>query len=104
MLVHVADVARTIRHPRILDDEDEGVSERFTEVFRRRFDVAPATDVDRVSMEDGDTVLELAGENARRKLQADALLVATGKGPEHGSSGRRGWRHPAGRRGFCPDR
>jgi mycothione reductase len=75
------DVTFVVRGPRLLDDEDEDVSERFTEVFRRRFDVAVATDVERVRAEDGETVLELAGQDAPRELPVDALLVATGRVP-----------------------
>jgi mycothione reductase len=75
------DVTFVVRGPRLLDDEDEDVSERFTEVFQRRFDVALATDVERIRVENGNTILELADQAANRELPVDALLVATGRIP-----------------------
>jgi mycothione reductase len=75
------DVTFVVRGPRLLDDEDEDVSEQFTEVFQRRFDVALATDVERIRVENGNTILELASPGATRELPVDALLVATGRIP-----------------------
>src|ERR687897_543604 len=71
------DVTFLIRGPRLLDEEDEDVSERFTKVFQRRFDVALETGVERVRSDDGAIVLELAGQDGSRELGVDALLVAT---------------------------
>jgi mycothione reductase len=75
------DVTFLIRGPRLLDEEDEDVSERFTKVFQRRFDVALETGVERVRSDDGAIVLELAGRDGSRELAVDALLVATGRVP-----------------------
>jgi mycothione reductase len=75
------DVTFVVRGPLLLDDEDEDVSRRFTEVFRRRFDVAPAINVERARAETGQIILDLAGEGATRELRVDALLVATGRVP-----------------------
>lgn len=81
MLVHVADVARTISRRSAGRRGGRGRLGRFTEVFRRRFDVAIGTSVARTRTEEGSVVLELAGDDPRGELRVDALLVATGRVP-----------------------
>jgi mycothione reductase len=75
------DVTFIVRGQRLLDDEDDDVSDRFTRILQRRFDLALETEVERVRMEDGDIGLELTGQNGPRELTVDALLIATGRVP-----------------------
>jgi pyruvate/2-oxoglutarate dehydrogenase complex dihydrolipoamide dehydrogenase (E3) component len=75
------DVTFVVRGQRLLDEEDDDVSARFTEVFRRRFDLALETTVVHASTEGSEIVLAIDGDGARPELRADALLVATGRVP-----------------------
>ncbi len=65
------------RSARMVRAEDAEVSERFTEVFRRRVDYRPTTVPERVDHVDGTFVLTVDGVEERY----DQLLVATGRRP-----------------------
>jgi mycothione reductase len=75
------DVTFIVRGERLLDDEDDDVSDRFTRTYQRRFDVALETEVGRVRASNGEITLELNGHDGSREHVVDALLVATGRVP-----------------------
>jgi mycothione reductase len=69
------------RGARLLDDEDDDVSSRFTQAYARRFDLRLDADVRRASQRGSELVLELERAGAREEVSGDALLVATGRVP-----------------------
>jgi mycothione reductase len=69
------------RGPRLLSDEDDDVSSRFTQAYARRFDLRLNADVRRASRRGSELVLELERDGAREEVNGDALLVATGRVP-----------------------
>jgi mycothione reductase len=69
------------RGPRLLSDEDDEVSSRFTQAYARRFDLRLNADVRRASRRGSELVLELEHDGAREEVNGDALLVATGRVP-----------------------
>ena len=72
------------RSPRLLSREDEQVSERFTQLLGRRVDVRTSTEVQRVerrSSGDGVRLTVRDGEGSETVVEADLLLVATGRRP-----------------------
>ncbi len=75
------EVTFLLRGDRFLDDEDEDVSERFTEVFRRRFDVRLGTEIAGARPDGKAIVLELASGDEKQELSVDCLLMATGRIP-----------------------
>lgn len=82
-LAHVFDAAGsevTIinRSKNLLRAQDDDISERFTKVYGERFNLACGHLPTRVSMDGGEYVIELDGDD---EVRADALLVATGRVP-----------------------
>jgi dihydrolipoamide dehydrogenase len=75
------DVTIVNRGPRLLRQEDDDVSARFTEVYQRRFTVLLDTTVRRAHRERDEIVLEVASDEEGRTLSADALLLAVGRVP-----------------------
>ena len=72
------------RSPRLLSREDEQVSERFTQLLGRRVDVRTSTEVRRVDRRpsgDGVRVTVRDGQGSESVVEADLLLVATGRRP-----------------------
>ncbi len=70
------------RGGRLLRNEDADISDRFTEVYGERFDLVLGTADHRVSQDAGGTItMELTHDGAARTIEADALLVATGRVP-----------------------
>jgi mycothione reductase len=69
------------RGPRLLGDEDDDVSSRFTQAYARRFDLRLDAEVRRASRRDAELVLEIDRDGAREEVTGDALLVATGRVP-----------------------
>ncbi len=71
------------RSPGLLRAEDEQVSERFTELLSRRVDVRLDRRVDRVeAREQGRVaVLTVDGDDVKETVEADVLLMATGRVP-----------------------
>jgi mycothione reductase len=76
-----SDVTVLNRSDRLLRGEDEDVSERFTELARRRWDVRLRTEVARAEEYDRGVRLHLVhdGEPVEKPLDVDLLLVATGR-------------------------
>ncbi|SDV04842.1 mycothione reductase [Microlunatus sagamiharensis] len=72
------------RSPQLLSREDAQVSERFTELLGRRVDVRTSTEVQRVDRRpsgDGVVVTARTKEGVESTIEADVLLVATGRTP-----------------------
>jgi mycothione reductase len=69
------------RGPRLLSDEDDDVSSRFTQAYARRFDLRLDAEVTTVSRRGSDIALRLQRDGQREEVVGDALLVATGRIP-----------------------
>ncbi|MFP5321960.1 MAG: mycothione reductase [Acidimicrobiia bacterium] len=70
------------RGNRLLRSEDAEISERYTELAGRRFDLHLSTAITSVRRnDDGSIGLELAGPDGASTLEVDELLVATGRIP-----------------------
>ena len=69
------------RGPRLLRQEDDDISQRFTEVYQRRFQMLLNTTVKRASRRDGEIVLDLASGAGEASVTGDALLLAVGRVP-----------------------
>lgn len=75
------DVTFVVRSGRMLRGEDTDISARFTELASQRWDVRLDTKVLRATSNGGVTRLDLEGPRGAEVLEADALLVATGRRP-----------------------
>ena len=69
------------RRPTLLRGEDLQVAERFTEIYRKRFDMILGGQVSEVSTQDGEINLDVDVGGTSRMVVADALLVATSRVP-----------------------
>lgn len=69
------------RGHRLLQAEDDEISERFTELAARRFDLALGSTVQKVSKSAHGIVVELECDGGPRTIEGDALLVASGRIP-----------------------
>ncbi len=69
------------RRSTLLREEDEEVSSAFTEVFRNKLDFIPNATVQEVRHSRGGVALTVEGSGARRTVEAEALLFATGRIP-----------------------
>ena len=69
------------RGPRLLSDEDEEVSSRFTQAYARRFDLRLDANVTAVSRRGSDIALRLERDGQPDEVVGDALLAATGRVP-----------------------
>lgn len=69
------------RGQHLLSRHDASIRERFTEHFRTRFDVQLNSAVQRVSATDAGIALDLATPSGPRRIEAEVLLVATGRMP-----------------------
>ncbi len=69
------------RGPTLLRGEDEDVARRFTEVYQRRFNLLLNAQVERASVQNGETVLEVWVDGRTQQVRGDVLLMATGRVP-----------------------
>jgi mycothione reductase len=69
------------RGQRLLSDEDDDISSRFTQAYARRFDLRLDAEVRRASRRGSGLVLEIECGGEREEVSGDALLVATGRVP-----------------------
>jgi mycothione reductase len=69
------------RGPRLLMAEDADISARFTEVAAERFDVHLGTSARSVARAAGGVVVEVDGPDGPAKIEAEVLLLATGRRP-----------------------
>ncbi|MBI2074287.1 MAG: FAD-dependent oxidoreductase [Candidatus Levybacteria bacterium] len=66
-----------VRGKRMLDNEDEEIADWFTKEFSKKYEVLFNTEVEAVSYQDSKFTIKLKSDG--RKLEADQLLVATGR-------------------------
>ena len=73
----------TIIHRRavLLRDEDQEVARRFTEVYRRRFNMLTEARVSSASYNGSEVSLQVATPDGTSSLTVDGLLLATGRVP-----------------------
>jgi mycothione reductase len=69
------------RSARLLRSEDEDVSARFTELASERFDVRLERKTVRARKTDNGVALDLEGPQGAETVEADLLLIATGRKP-----------------------
>ena len=69
------------RGHRLLGAEDDDISERFTEIAVKRFDVALGSTLLQMSKSSDGVVIEIDCDAGRRVIQGDVLLIATGRMP-----------------------
>ena len=69
------------RRPLLLREEDEDVARRFTEVYQRKFNMLLNAQVSQVVYKGKEIVLEIEVGGEKRRVAADALLMATGRVP-----------------------
>ncbi len=69
------------RGPRLLRGEDKDVGERFTEVYRRKFEVMLNSQARRVYRESKDIAVDVVSGGQRQTVRGDCLLLALGRVP-----------------------
>lgn len=69
------------RGPRLLSREDEAVSERFTELYCKRFGMYLSSHVEWVRQHGRDITVKVRSDHHMHELTGDALLVAIGRVP-----------------------
>ena len=69
------------RSPIMLRDEDEQVSQRFTEVYQRKFNLLLNAQVSRAYRNGNEVALEVSLDGHTLSIAADVLLLATGRIP-----------------------
>lgn len=76
-----------VRGNRMLDNEDEEISNWFTKEFSKKYETLFQTEAEAVSYQDGKFTIKLKGDDnneqssSSNKIVADQLLVATGRVP-----------------------
>ena len=73
----------TIVHlrPMLLREEDEQVAARFTEVYQRKYTLLLNTQVSRAYLKGDSIALDITADGGSGSIEADALLLATGRIP-----------------------
>ena len=74
-------ITMIIRGGRLLAREDEAVSERFTEIYSKRFDVRTHTHIGRVDQANGEITVKVKTDGHTHHITGDALLIAIGRTP-----------------------
>lgn len=75
------EVTIVYRGSRLLRKEDDDVSTRFTDVYRRRFNAILNSAIVRAHRDGDEIVVETASDGSKRSISADALLLAVGRVP-----------------------
>ena len=65
----------------LIPNEDEEISQKFTEIFRKKCNVLTEFDAKKVSKNGNKFIVEAEGKKSKKKLISDQLLVATGRIP-----------------------
>ena len=65
----------------LMNNEDKEVAEKFTEIYRRRFNVLLNTDIVKVRKSGKNISVDVKSGNKKKTVTGDALLVATGRVP-----------------------
>lgn len=68
-----------VRGERMLDNEDKEIADWFTKEFSKKYEILFKTEVETVSYQDGKFTIKLKSDG--EELEADQLLVATGRVP-----------------------
>ena len=69
------------RGPLLIRAEDRDVSQRFTEVYQRKFNMLLNSQVSRAGLRGSEIILEVASNGDTAEVVADVLLIATGRIP-----------------------
>ena len=69
------------RGTRLLRQQDEQISERFTEVYKRRFPMLLNAKISSARRQGEEIVLEVASDDGEQTIETDALLIAVGRVP-----------------------
>ena len=69
------------RGDRLLQREDNEISQRLTDIYRRRFTVLQQTRVHRVRQSNGQILLDLSVAGVQRHVACEVFLIATGRIP-----------------------
>ena len=69
------------RRPLMLREEDQQVSQQFTEVYERKFNMLLNAQVSRVSRNGDGLMLDVSVDGRMEEVAADAVLFATGRVP-----------------------
>ncbi len=69
------------RGPQLLSQHDLEIRARFTEIYGKLFDVRLGATVRRIAAKDGGVLAELATPEGARPVEAEVVLVATGRVP-----------------------
>jgi mycothione reductase len=69
------------RGNRLLQREDDEISQRFTDIYTRRFTVLQQTRVHRVSQSNGQILLDLSVAGVQQHVACEVFLIATGRLP-----------------------
>jgi mycothione reductase len=75
------EVSLVVRSGALMRAEDEEISARFTELARQRWSVRTDTKASKVEQADGVTRLYVDGPGGPEVLEAESLLIATGRRP-----------------------
>lgn len=65
----------------LVPNEDEEISQKFTEIFKKKYNVFTEFNAKEVSKKGNKFIVEIEGKNSGKKLVSDALLAATGRIP-----------------------
>ncbi len=65
----------------LIPNEDTEIAERFTGIFRKKYNVLTECNVAKISKKSNKFVVNAGGKNSSKKLLSDALLVAVGRIP-----------------------
>ena len=65
----------------LVPNEDEEISSRFTEIFRKKYNVFTETEAFKAGKNKGKFIVETKGKKSNKKIISDQLLVATGRVP-----------------------
>ncbi len=76
-----SEIVMVNRSGRMLSREDEAVSERFTEIYRERFECHMNARIDGVHQDGNEIIVELHTDDRMWTVSGDALLVAAGREP-----------------------
>jgi mycothione reductase len=69
------------RGDRLLQREDNEISQRFTDTYRRRFTVLQQTQIHRVRQSNGQILLDLSVAGVQRHVACEVFLIAIGRIP-----------------------
>lgn len=69
------------QEPLLLPGEDDDISERFTEVYERRFDLHVGSTITQVRRNGHELLLRVRSNGTERTLSTDVLMLAIGRAP-----------------------